>query len=176
MQRAYSILAAAIAGTLASTVAIAQAEQAAPNKAPADAFIEQLDTDGDGTVSLEEAVAPQKARFDETDLNGDGFVDAEEAGTAFNEQVPEEMLKAMEERGMPDPGETFVKNLDENGDGQIDRGEFEAPTVASFERMDTNDDGVATNEEATAFFEDMQQRMQEQMQKMQQQKGAVPQQ
>lgn len=176
MQRAYSILAVAIAGTFASSLAVAQAEQAAPTQAPADAFIEQLDENGDGKVSLEEAVAPQKSRFDETDTNGDGFVDAEEASAAFKDQVPPEMLEAMEERGMPDPGETFVKNLDENGDGKIDRSEFEAPTVASFERMDTDDDGLATKEEATAFFDDMQRRMQEQMQKMQQQQGAAPQQ
>ena len=82
------------------------------------------------------------------------------------------MLEAMKERGMPDPGETFVKNLDQDDDGQIDASEFEQPTVESFQRMDADSDGFATKEEATAFFDEMQRQMQEQMQKMQQQQGA----
>lgn len=168
MQRASSILAIAIAGTLAAGLSVAQEAAPTPKK-PADAFIEQLDTDGDGKVSLEEALAPQKPRFSETDADGDGFVSEEEASTAFSNQVPAEMLEAMKERGMPDPGQTFVKNLDKDGDGKISPAEFEQPTVDSFERMDADSDGFATNEEATAFFEEMQRQMQEQMQKMQQQ-------
>ncbi|MBK1620373.1 EF-hand domain-containing protein [Lamprobacter modestohalophilus] len=167
MQRAASILAIAIAGTFVTSLSVAQDDAPAPTK-PADAFIQQLDTDGDGKVSLEEALAPQKPRFTETDTDGDGFISMEEASTAFNNQVPAEMLEAMKERGMPDPGETFVKNLDKDGDGKVSPAEFEQPTVESFERMDADSDGFATNEEATAFFEEMQRQMQEQMQKMQQ--------
>lgn len=168
MQRASSLIAVAIAGTFATSISFAQDAQPA-QASPADAFIEQLDTNGDGKVSLEEARAPQKPRFNETDTDGDGFVSVEEASTAFNDQVPAEMLEAMKERGMPDPGETFVKNLDKDGDGKISPEEFEQPTVESFERMDADGDGFATKEEAAAFFEQMQRQMQEQMQKMQQQ-------
>lgn len=177
MQRTHPLLMTALVGTLAATSSfvLAQDEQA-PATGPADAFIGQLDTDGDGKVSLDEAVAPQKSRFTETDTNGDGMLDAEEAGTAFKAQVPAEMLQAMEERGMPDPGETFVKNLDKNGDGQVDPSEFEQPTAESFARMDTDGDGFATKGEATAFFDEMQRQMQEQMQRMQQQQpgGEAP--
>jgi Ca2+-binding EF-hand superfamily protein len=178
MQRAASILAAAVAASLFTTSAIAQDEPAAASS-PADAFIQQLDTDGDGKVSLDEALAPQKTRFSETDTDGDGFVSSEEASAAFKAQVPAEMLEAMKERGMPDPGETFVKNLDQNGDGKIDLDEFSRPTVESFNRMDSDGDGFATKEEATAFFEEMQKQMQQQMQQMQQmqqqQEAAPPQ-
>jgi Ca2+-binding EF-hand superfamily protein len=183
MQRVKILLAVAIAGTLASGLSLAQDAAAPPATAPADAFIQQLDTNGDGSVSLEEALTPQKSRFSETDSNGDGFVVVEEATTAFNAQVPAEMLEAMKERGMPDPGETFVKNLDQDGDGKISPAEFEAPTVESFNRMDSNSDGLASRDEAAAFFEDLQRQMQEQMQKMQQMQeqqgqegGAAPQQ
>jgi hypothetical protein len=169
MQRASSILTVAIAGTLAAGLSFAQDDPATTPKAPADAFIEQLDTSGDGKVSLEEALAPQKPRFSETDTDGDGFVSVEEASTAFSNQVPAEMLEAMKERGMPDPGQTFVGNLDKDGDEKISPAEFEQPTVESFERMDADGDGFATNEEATAFFEEMQRQMQERMQQMQQQ-------
>ncbi|WP_462321642.1 EF-hand domain-containing protein [Halochromatium sp.] len=167
MQRASSLIAGAIAGTFATSISFAQDAQPAPTT-PADAFIQQLDTDGDGKVSLDEARAPQKVRFSETDTDGDGFVSVEEASTAFSNQVPAEMLEAMKERGMPNPGETFVKNLDQDGDGKISPEEFEQPTVESFERMDTDGDGFATKEEASVFFDDMQRQMQEQMQKMQQ--------
>jgi Ca2+-binding EF-hand superfamily protein len=170
MQRAHSIIAAAIAGTFATGVALAQ-EAPPPNTSPAEAFIQQLDTDGDGKVSLEEALAPQKTRITETDTDGDGFISAEEASAAFNSQVPAEMLEAMKERGMPDPGETFVKNLDADGDGKISPDEFEQPTVESFQRMDSDSDGFATQEEAAVFFEEMQRQLQEQMQQMQQQQG-----
>jgi len=167
MQRVASMLAVAIAGTFATSLSLAQEAPAAPTT-PADAFIQQLDTDGDGKVSLEEALAPQKPRFSETDTDGDGFVSVEEASTAFSNQVPAEMLEAMKERGMPDPGESFVKNLDKDGDGKISPAEFEQPTVESFKRMDADGDGFATKQEATLFFEEMQRQMQEQMQQMQQ--------
>ncbi|MEA3641404.1 MAG: EF-hand domain-containing protein [Lamprobacter sp.] len=168
MQRVASILVIAIAGTFITSLSIAQDEAAAPTT-PAEAFIQQLDTDGDGKVSLDEALAPQKPRFTETDGDGDGFISKEEASTAFNNQVPAEMLEAMKERGMPDPGETFVKNLDKDGDGKVSPAEFEQPTVDSFKRMDADSDGFATKDEAMAFFEEMQRQMQEQMQQMQQQ-------
>jgi hypothetical protein len=79
------------------------------------------------------------------------------------------MLEAMKERGMPDPGETFVNNLDKNGDGKVDKTEFQQPTVDAFQRMDTDGDGFATKEEAAAYFEQMRQQMQEQMRRMQEQ-------
>ncbi len=170
MQRATSILAIAIAGTFATGLALAQ-EAPPAGTTPAEAFIQQLDTDGDGKVSLDEALAPQKTRFTETDADGDGFVSSEEASAAFNSQVPAEMLETMKERGMPDPGETFVNNLDKDGDGKISPDEFEQPTVESFQRMDSDGDGLATQEEAGEFFDEMQRQLQQQMQQMQQQQG-----
>lgn len=177
MQRTHTLLMTALVSALAATPALLLAqEEPAGATGPADAFIGQLDSDGDGKVSLDEAVAPQKSRFAETDANGDGMLDATEAGTAFKAQVPAEMLQAMEERGMPDPGETFVKNLDKNGDGMVDPSEFEQPTAESFKQMDTDGDGFASKGEATAFFDEMQRQMQEQMQRMQQQQqgGETP--
>lgn len=177
MQRTLPLALVALGASLALSSAHAQPPGAAEQGAgdPAAAFIEQLDTDGDGRVSLEEALAPQRARFAEVDTDGDGFITAEEASAAFAAQVPPEMLEAMKERGMPDPGETFIANLDQNGDGRVDLDEFKRPTIEAFERMDADGDGFATYEEATVFFQQMRQQMEEQMRRMQEQQQAPPQ-
>lgn len=178
MQRILPLAVAALCGAALLSPAYGQPPEppAGPPVEPADAFIKQLDTDGDGKVSLDEALKPQDARMAQVDSNGDGAITPEEASAAFKAQVPPEMLKAMQERGMPDPGETFVKNLDKNGDGKVDKEEFQQPTIGSFKRMDADSDGFAIREEAVVFFEDMKKHMQEQMERMQQQPPAPPQQ
>lgn len=170
MQRALPFAVAALVA--AAGTAFAQPPTQPPEGAPvspADAFIQQLDTDGDGKVSRAEALAPQTERFKEVDTDGDGFITAEEASVSFNAQVPAEMLEAMKERGMPDPGETFISNLDTDGDGKVSPSEFEQPTIDAFTRMDADGDGYATREEAEAYFTVMQQQMEEQMRRMQEQ-------
>lgn len=46
--------------------------------AAAQASFDKLDTNGDGVLSAEEFSAPGMATFDKTDTNGDGFLSAEE--------------------------------------------------------------------------------------------------
>jgi len=172
MQRTTSIAIVALFAVTVMPAAFAQDAQQSPQEGggdPAETFIKQLDTDGDGKVSLEEALAPQTPRFNENDTDGDGVITAEEASESFKAQVPPEMLEAMKERGMPDPGETFVKNLDKNGDGSVDQEEFQQPTVDAFQRMDADGDGFATKEEASAYFAEMKEKMAEQMRLMQEQ-------
>lgn len=156
---------AATGSALAQPPAPAPAD--APPMSPADAFMQQLDKDGDGKVSQAEALAPQSERFKAVDADGDGFLTAAEAGASFKAQVPAEMLEEMQKRGMPDPGETFVKNLDKDGDGKVNPAEFQQPTQDSFTRLDADADGFATREEAAAYFTQMQQKMEEQMRQMQ---------
>jgi len=171
MQRAIHLAVVALCAGLAAQSAFGQGD--VPPQAQADAaakaFLQKLDTDGNGTISEEEALAPQKEQFKSNDKNGDGYIIVEEASAAFAEQVPPEMMQAMKERGMPDPGETFVKNLDKDGDGKVSLDEFEQPTKESFAAMDANGDGVADEAEATAYFEQMRVKMQERMQQIQQQ-------
>jgi Ca2+-binding EF-hand superfamily protein len=172
MQRTIPTAALALCAAVAASNALAQspAPGAGPSdKPPAEAFMQQLDTDNSGTVSLEEAKAPQREQFNKMDKDGNGTIDAAEARAGFEAQVPEEMLKAMKERGVPDAGETFVKNLDKNGDNVVDAQEFEQPSVQAFEAMDTDGNGEATMEEATAYFDQLRERLQKQMQHMQEQ-------
>ncbi len=170
MQRATPIAALALCTGLAAPVVLAQDADGGNQAAEAaKAFMEQLDADNSGTITLEEALAPQQEQFQQTDADGDGFITPEEASAAFAAQVPAEMMEAMKERGMPDPGETFVQNLDKDGDGKVSLEEFLQPTKESFAAMDTNEDGIADMDEATAYFEGMRAKMEERMQQMQQQ-------
>ena len=150
---------------------VALAQDANPSSTPSQAFMMELDADGDGRVTLEEARVPQEQEFDQMDQDDNGMVTAAEAGAAFAAQVPPEMLEALKERGMIDPGTNFVENLDENSDGMIDADEFGRPTETSFAAMDADGDGGATADEAAAYFDQLRARMQEQMQMMQEMMG-----
>jgi Ca2+-binding EF-hand superfamily protein len=169
-----ALLSFSLASAVFSGLALAQEPAAPPAPTnPTEAFMKELDKNGDGQVSLDEVKAPQEARFAETDANGDGFITPEEARDAFAKQVPPEMLEEMEKRGMPDPGDTFIANLDSDEDGKVSADEFVQPAVDSFSRMDSNGDGVASADEATAFFEELQQEMQKRMEEMQKQHGQM---
>lgn len=159
-----------------ATGAVAQAQQPAAEQAgsPTDAFLQELDKDGDGAISKDEALAPDRERFTKTDGNGDGAITQDEAQASFEANVPPEMIEQMKEKGMPNPGETFMKNLDQNQDGKVDVDELTSRTAASFDRMDTDGDGMASRAEADAFFAAMQRQMEEQMRRMQQQHGGGP--
>jgi Ca2+-binding EF-hand superfamily protein len=174
MQRVIPIALIALCGAVVAPVALAQEPETAPGGSPADAFMQQLDKDGDGKVSLDEAKAPQQEQFTKMDTDGSGTLDTAEAGASFKAQVPPEMLEAMKERGMPDPGETFVKNLDTDGDGTVDAAEFEQPSIKSFTAMDKDGDGGATKEEASEYFDQLRAKLQQQMEQMQQQMQQAP--
>jgi len=71
MQAKFSILTAAAA--LAVVLAGAATAQASSGR-----MFKKLDTDGNGTVSLEEVRASQDRRFARQDTNGDGTISREE--------------------------------------------------------------------------------------------------
>ena len=67
---------------------------------------------------------------------------------------------------MPDMGELFLQQLDENGDGKVTLDEFRKPGDRKFQYMDRDKDGVITAEEARDFARMMLQRMQYMQQQM----------
>ncbi|ESQ13567.1 MAG: hypothetical protein N838_22050 [Thiohalocapsa sp. PB-PSB1] len=177
MQKVIPIALLVLCGAAATPLALAQDEPPAPPQPssspesagpPAQRFMQQFDTDQDGKVTLDEVKAPQTEQFKAIDADGDGAVSAEEASSSFKEKVPPEMLEAMEERGMPDPGETLINNLDTDSNGSVNQEEFEQPATKSFEKMDKDGDGSATEEEATAYFDQLREKLEKQMQQMQQ--------
>jgi hypothetical protein len=153
-------LCAALLGGAFAAASLAEEAQPAPSAPPADpaaAFVAHHDTDADGKISQAEALAPSDERFREVDGNGDGGVTADEARALFEAKVPKEMQEKLKERGMEDPGGAFVKGMDANQDGKVDLAESQAPTLSSFKSMDTDGDGFATRDEVAAFVESMRQ-------------------
>lgn len=72
-----------VAAVLAATAATATAQAYIPTGHLVTRFIAGYDTDRNGEVSREEYLARAEARFRQLDLNGDGRITADEAGTVM---------------------------------------------------------------------------------------------
>ncbi len=106
----------------------------------------ELDTDGDGNLSVAELQARATARFEEMDANGDGVISAEES-------VAGASAKAGERAGM-----MFTRLLewrDSDGDGALSQAEMGDNTAEKmFMRADADGNGMISAEE----FEQVQKR------------------
>ena len=91
-----------------------------------------LDANEDGVVTRAELDAHSAALVEAADADGDGGVSNEEM-RAYRE------AKREERRAKHNP--------DTNGDGVVDRIEFQAAAEKRFARMDKNDDGVLSEDE-----------------------------
>lgn len=136
------IATAAIAALLAGFAVAGDAPRAA---APRQVL--HSDTDGDGRVSREEAVAAATERtnkwFDKLDADKDGYV------------TKEEMAKSRENRraAMREKMDEHFKAVDLNGDGQLslDEVQAKAPRLAErFNDLDKNKDGQLSKDELRA--------------------------
>jgi len=100
---------------------------------------EQLDVNGDGTLTIAEMQAQAQARFDAIDTNGDGVISAEE-----NQAVAVERVSAR-------AAKQFARMLewrDGDGDGALSAVEMSDNRAEKmFSHADSNDDGVVSAEE-----------------------------
>jgi Ca2+-binding EF-hand superfamily protein len=160
--RAISIWAAGaaiLAG--ASTQALAQAQRPSAPPAPAplprtevsqklDAEYKSLDANGDGKLTKAEVqtaiqkraaevqatlIQRQKQEFDQLDTNKDGRLTIAEyqAGTVIKPK--------------PDAADTRIAQLDSNKDGSVSLAEFRGATLAQFDKLDTDRNGILSVQE-----------------------------
>ena len=135
-------LAAALAS--ASFMGIALVGSTAAQTAPAPAG----DSNGDGVMTRDEAMAQADARFDRMDANKDGKLTADEmrprrpmGDASATPPAPPPADAAAPPAGSAGRGERMFARLDANGDGAIDRDEFRAQAARRFDRVDANKDG-----------------------------------
>lgn len=100
----------------------------------AERFIQFLDTNHDGKVSLDEIKGEEGRIFKYADLNGDGKLSPDEFRRAG-------MLLLRLRAG------TLFDLLDANGDGKLTKAEIEAPSERWFARYDKNKDGFLDPDE-----------------------------
>lgn len=132
--------------------------QAAKQQRREDRALKQFakaDADGDGSISETEFMAARAARADhmkqKRDVNGDGQVDQEDrdARKAKFKKMHKKMKgKKGHKKGQhADQHASKRAKVDTNGDGAVDLAEHQVATLAHFERMDKNADGVLSADE-----------------------------
>jgi len=99
-------------------------------------MLEQMDTNGDGRISLDEYVAAAGARFKSIDTQNKGSIDAADIASS-----PAAVAR-IDQRA-----ESIVKRLDTAGNGYVTKDEYLAAAQKRFARLDSNGDGKLTPDE-----------------------------
>jgi len=128
----YALIAAAVLGT-GTSLALAQAGDKAGYR-HGDRMMHRLDLNGDGAITPVEASAVQAVRFLTLDTDADGVI------------TEAEMLARMQKRIAEHVAKRFAM-MDRNGDGRVERSEFEENDTERFTRLDTDGDGRVSNDE-----------------------------
>ena len=103
------------------------------------------DTNHDGIITKDEAIAAADRRFDQIDMNHDGKITPDEM-MAYRDQMMARRGGGDNAPPPPPPGGAkhmpgMGRRADPNGDGVITRDEYRATAMARFDRMDANHDG-----------------------------------
>ncbi len=103
----------------------------------AERMVELLDTDGNGTVSIEEIFAEHARLFAAADIDGDGVLSVDE----FRRRG-----RLFQSLGTA----TLFDMLDANGDRTLSADEINRPSQRWFSRYDTDGDGAMAPDEFSA--------------------------
>jgi hypothetical protein len=112
----------------------------------------ELDANRDGKIVEAEVLMDRTEKFKELDTDGDGAITLEEVRLIFQQAVPDEAAESLRKRGIDDLSILFIDSMDDNDDGRVDLVEFQRPARERFRQIDTNSDGFATPGETTVFF------------------------
>lgn len=138
-----TVLIAAIAAGLTLTALDVSAEgRGGPREKPE---FSTLDTDGNGSITLEELENAGAARFAAMDTDGNGALSATE-------------LAAAQEAKMAERAAMMIEKMDENDDGELQADEMKPRgrgdnAERMFDHMDENEDGAISQEEYDAAGE-----------------------
>ncbi|TCL10170.1 Ca2+-binding EF-hand superfamily protein [Shimia isoporae] len=126
---------------------------------------EQLDTNGDGFITVEEMEAHAKSRFMQLDTDGDGAISLEEMKSKFSAK---EGSEGNSDRRAKKLDKMFSK-MDTNGDGKLTEDEMKPRGdrhAKMFERMDADGDGKISQAEFDAHKAERQAKMADRKAKM----------
>lgn len=135
---------AAIAAASLSTAALARPGADGPRHHPMRIDFAELDADGDGRITEEEANARRAAQVGTLDANGDGLISADELAAAEIARLTE---RANERAARQ------VERMDVDGDGLLSAAELAVPAgheSRMFEKLDRDGDGAITQPELDA--------------------------
>ncbi|KMK68104.1 EF-hand domain-containing protein [Puniceibacterium sp. IMCC21224] len=127
-------------------------------------MFDEMDTNGDGEITLDEIEAQGAARFATADTDGDGLLSADELAAQAQARKAERM--AAREAEMT---ERMIERRDANDDGMLSPEEMQGrrDPADMFKRVDANGDGVVTAVE----FADATKRMHHKMERRDHDKG-----
>ncbi|RUS60892.1 EF-hand domain-containing protein [Pseudorhodobacter sp. E13] len=130
--------------TLIAGMALAQQGQ------PGAQFIEQWDMDGDGQVTLAEAIEKRGEIFVMFDKEADGTMDAADFDGVAEHLAAENANKGSGHGMGNGPGKLIHEAMsaaynDADGDGLVTPEEFRAATETLFAAIDRNSDGLMTS-------------------------------
>lgn len=146
------IKAALLATLIPVTLAAPLAAQEAGSSPTRPAFSE-LDTNGDGALTLEELQAIGSNRFAQADADGDGVLTRDELIARAAERHADRIDRLIERADSDGDGQLTMAELEEAREGRT-RGRGRNPE-RMFERIDTDGDGAISEAE----FEEAMERM-----------------
>lgn len=101
--------------------------------------MKNLDTDGDGQISLQEFQDRKKNRFEDIDIDKDGGISLEEMQAAAEERFQRHKAKMTEKTA------SRFAETDKNGDGIVTPEEAQ---LVAFSKLDDDGNGFISKEEA----------------------------